>query len=172
MILAILWTLILGVITVLSWPIPEREVVSIFASGAIDPNIGKMPEIDYYDALATIARAKSPLPKGFIPDAPPAGWTPVPALSDGLLVAVPEVGSVRFPRSMNQTEVESASKQLVEEHQKLVQAINTTQLQEFSERRRAALKLAAVLWVLPLAAIYGLGWSVGWIRRGFQRSAS
>lgn len=35
--------------------------------------------------------------------------------------------------------------------------------------RASALTSMLGAWLLPLIALYALGWSVGWIRRGFAR---
>lgn len=38
-----------------------------------------------------------------------------------------------------------------------------------TEQRIRHIGLAFVWWVLPALALYGLGWSVGWVYRGFRK---
>lgn len=38
-----------------------------------------------------------------------------------------------------------------------------------TKRRIRHTSLALALWVLPALALYGLGWSVGWVCRGFRK---
>ena len=71
---------------------------------------------------------------------------------------------------MSQDQVEAASKKLFDEHQKKLQETNRQRLEEFRARRLAALRIATAVWLLPPAALYALGWSAGWVRRGFQQT--
>src|SRR5207237_582056 len=120
-VLTLLWTLVAGLVAWSLWPARQPTILSVFGSGAIDPNTGTMPEISYYDALAHLTGWPAPdasidrMPASFVP-APP-GWEVVP----GLVVAIPGVGTVRFPSSMSQGQVEAASKKLFDEHQKKLQ---------------------------------------------------
>jgi len=40
---------------------------------------------------------------------------------------------------------------------------------EANEKRIHYLLLASLWWVLPVLALYGLGWSIGWVYRGFRK---
>ncbi len=59
-VVTVLWTLVVGLVTWEGWPARPGQVLSIFPSGAIDPNTGTMPTIEYYDALAELARRTPP----------------------------------------------------------------------------------------------------------------
>jgi hypothetical protein len=37
------------------------------------------------------------------------------------------------------------------------------------EKRTMMARIALAAWALPAAVLYALGWSVGWIRRGFKQ---
>ena len=41
---------------------------------------------------------------------------------------------------------------------------------ELRARRAAFLACAVAAWLVPMLAVYPLGWSVGWVRRGFRAS--
>jgi hypothetical protein len=184
----VLWTLVVGVVAWASWP-ASKQYVSIFQSAGVDPTTGRMPTVEYYGALALLARQpalvpiggvmpdrpKAQLPEGFVPDAPEAGDDVTalmhpPTTATGLMIEIPTVGPVRFPSSMSEGQIEAASKKLYEEHQNLVQDLNQRELLEVYARRYEAARVAAALALLPSAALYLFGWSVGWVRRGFKQS--
>lgn len=41
--------------------------------------------------------------------------------------------------------------------------------QTANEHRWSLIGYAALAWLLPSIAIYGLGWAIGWVYRGFKR---
>jgi hypothetical protein len=178
-VLTVLWTLVVGLLMWDGWPSRPVQFISIFPSGAVDPSTATMPTIEYHDALAELARRTPPgsrPPLTIVTSEPlqPAVGDDVTTLmqsrvnAKGSVVAIPTVGTVRFPSSMSQDQVETASKKLYDEHQKLVQETNRNMLEDFHTRRVTAMKSAAAFWLFPPAFLYGFGWSVGWIRRGFQ----
>jgi hypothetical protein len=79
------------------------------------------------------------------------------------VLVVPGVGKVAFPGSMSHEEQESRAKDLSELREKNDEKLRTTN----RIKQITAAKFAAALWLLPLAAMYGFGWAVAWIRRGF-----
>lgn len=79
------------------------------------------------------------------------------------VVDVSAVGKVAFPSSMDPSEIERRAKdlsQLAEQNEQKFGVTNRT-------NRSTATKFTATLWLVPLVVIYGFGWAVGWIRRGF-----
>jgi len=76
------------------------------------------------------------------------------------------VGTVSFPGSMSEEEVETRAKRLSELHEN-----NEAKLRQSNySRQMAKARSTAALWLVPPALIYALGWAVGWIRRGFVQS--
>lgn len=85
------------------------------------------------------------------------------AVSPETVLIVPGLGKVAFPSSMSREEMDRRAKELSELRDKNEEKRRTTN----RTNQIAAARLAATLWLAPLAAAYGLGWAVAWIRRGF-----
>jgi hypothetical protein len=81
----------------------------------------------------------------------------------GPALNIPNVGSVRFPTTMNQDAVSRLCEQLKIRfglpHEK--------RMSELRARRLGWAQIASALWLLPPLALYALGCSVGWVFRGF-----
>jgi hypothetical protein len=52
----------------------------------------------------------------------------------------------------------------------VARTIGTRTLVREKQTRMAGMAVAA--WAIPLALLYALGWSIGWVRRGFQPATS
>lgn len=85
------------------------------------------------------------------------------AVSPETVLTVPGFGKVAFMSSMSREEMERRAKDLSGLRDKNEEKRRTTN----RTNQIAAAKSAATLWLAPLAATYGLGWAVVWIRRGF-----
>lgn len=152
----VLWTLTVGIGTWRTWPAVENDVVSVI------PTAYGGGTIDYYEALA------------FVMGGSLVGGASVPPVVDGnegMLVEVPDVGTVSFPRSMTTPQAEVAAKSLVDEHGKLLQRINRERRGESSAKQLGAIRIAAGMLLLPPLMFYALGAAVAWVYRGFRASA-
>lgn len=66
------------------------------------------------------------------------------------------VTNIPFPKSLGNDEI---VRQLDEEVSRVLDA-----------QRRDWLEVTIGLWLVPFALLYAIGWSIGWIRRGFARA--
>jgi hypothetical protein len=82
------------------------------------------------------------------------------ALKRGLIteVEMPNKHIMVFPSEVPKQEMEAAAKQ----YWSVVEKAATKQ-------RVRHIGLAFLWWVLPALALYGFGWSVGWVYRGFRK---
>lgn len=83
------------------------------------------------------------------------GWTPVAEI--GIRTYASNGALLPFKAGASEAQIEKARKDYEEV---LIAATNV--------RRWSLVANAAISWLVPCAAIYILGWSVGWIRRGFR----
>jgi hypothetical protein len=102
---------------------------------------------------------------------------------DVVSVQIDSVGTVKFPSSLSKDEIAKLVRSGMTERPHTVQAIANGALRDRasraafeafernSERSRQNRKLyltTAGAWVLVCLLVYGVGWSVAWVRRGFK----
>ena len=82
------------------------------------------------------------------------------SLKRGLIteVEMPNKHIMVFPSELPKQEMESVAKQYWAVVEKSA-----------NNQRLKHIGLAFLLWVLPALALYGFGWSVGWVYRGFKK---
>ena len=71
-------------------------------------------------------------------------------------VSIPGIGRVAFPSSMNGEAINAAAERLVSD--------------DTRRRRRGLSGQALAAWAIPVSVLYAIGWSIAWVRRGFERS--
>lgn len=77
------------------------------------------------------------------------------------LVEMPNDTILPFKKGLTNDEMSAAAR----EYWSTVQDLNT-------ERRLRLIGIAAISWLIPCLALYGVGWAIGWVIRGFRGETS
>ena len=180
-VLVVLWTVLVGAFAWSLWP--EAQVYRNGKTGEplsllyLDPNTGRpIPGADDYPLEPVwhehaVALTK-PLSKV---DRILLGYGVTPATSDlplrldkeghpvGAVVNIPNVGSIVFPETMTHDRINAEC----EEIKAYFEPPQQKRIAELRARRVHWAQFTAAFWLLPPMVLYALGWSTGWIYRGF-----